>query len=1522
MLRLSAASRGAPPDASPPAPGGLRPDRSAAPAAGRPAALPCASGLRGLLRARGARAFGAIAIALSVLATSAPARAQTSTCPEPDLTDRTEVWSGTVTVGSSGTTFGFDTSTSGATHGALSDTEFDLGSATHTIDGLIVNNMGTLGFSLTSFLPSTLEEMLKLHVCGTANDLDAAGQTISRLSTYFWTSTGLDWSAATTIEAALSAPAPTVSIAGASATEGSAIGFTVRLSEPTAYDVTVSYTASTESDDTALGSSGTDYMATTGTVTIEATETEATFSVLTTGDTLDEDNETFTVTLTSSSLGFENIEVMAKGTIEDNDDPQTFLGGTVPAAGEAAGDFEIPVTIVASGRTVSMDWTTADGTATAGEDFTAASGTLTFPPGDTEKTITVTIVDDLLDEEDKEDFSIQFSNPSNITAQNASIAVIIEDNEAQPKATLELSLSPLPEDGGSSMVTATLDGASSVETTITVTASPVLPAVSSDFELSSNKVLTIAAGQKTSTGTVTIEAHDNDVYEPGKTVTVAGTVQNTIGVTAPESLTLGIDEDESQPTTVTLSLDKTVVAENETSEAARRVTVTARLDTARPEATDVEISVSGHTASAGDFTEVQDFTITIPATVKSATETFLLAPVNDITDEPHETVTVTATTDAAGLTVEPAQGLTVTIRDDDDTPVATLALSSSSISENGGSSTVTASLDRPSSEETTITVTASPVSPAESSEFMLSPDPAVLTIAAGALTSTGPVTVTAQDDMLADGTTEVTVSGQAVNSQGITGPDDAVLTIADDESASTQVNLTVSPESMPEDTFSAFLRVTAKLIGDRLATDTVIKVQVQDDTAVAGQDFTAVPVSFDITIPANQRSSFEDFRFTPIDDRIDETNETVLVVGTAPGLQVNPATVAIEDNDPTPTMMLVLTPTSISESGGTSTVTASLDRLSSKETTITVSAVSPASADDFILSEDRILTIAAGELTSTGTVTITAQNNDVASGDTTVTVSGAAENALGIEQPGPVTLTITDNDSPSGSATVTISPKVVSEGTSEEVTITATLDAAPLAFDVNLEISLFSTTAISGEDYVEVNDFVLTIEAGQRSGSATFTFTAVDDGLYEQDEETVAVLVNNPVENDDEEYIRPIVAHGTWLTITNIQRSPRVSLVLSFDSIGENGGSTEVVAIVWPPSFAVIDIEVSASPVSPAVDEDFVLTGSTLRIEAGMRGSSESELVWLTAQDNSVYQTGKAVTIRGVASSSAEIGLQPNPVSVTIVEDDTKSSQVELLLSKDTVREDATGSDREVTVTARLDNAARPNTTEVTVTGTGAAEVQPVNVTILPGETAGMATLTLEPLDDNIDAPNRTVTVRGMTTSRGLALVPENGLTVTVEDDELTPVATLVLTPDQIRETNESSTVTATLTGPSSEATTLMVSAEAGGVADDDDFTLSGSTLTIAAGQTTSTGSVTIASHDNMFAEAAKSVTVSASAQNTQGVTGPDDVILPITDDESPSTAVVLAVSPASVPEGAGASGRSIEVTASLDGAALMSDRP
>ena len=361
------------------------------------------------------------------------------------------------------------------------------------------------------------------------------------------------------------------------------------------------------------------------------------------------------------------------------------------------------------------------------------------------------------------------------------VGLTLTDDEDAPTVTMAVAPASISENVAISTVTATLSHPSSAATTITVSVTPVQPAVAGDYTLSTADTLIVAAGQTTSTGTVTITTVDNAVTSGNKTVTVSSTVGNSVGAGSVTDATLTIIDDEAAQ--VTLVLSPASISEN-----AEVSTITATLDRTVAAATTITVSAEAVSpAEASDFTLSGATTLTIAANVATSTGTVTITAVNNTTDAPDKRVTVSATVAGGNMAVL-SSSETLTITDDDQAPDVTLVLTPSSISENAEVSTVSATLSHPSSAITTITVSAEAVSPATASDFTLS-SADTLIIAASETTSTGTVTITAADnDARADEKT-VTVSATANNTQGITAPSPVTLTITDDETPSANLDV-------------------------------------------------------------------------------------------------------------------------------------------------------------------------------------------------------------------------------------------------------------------------------------------------------------------------------------------------------------------------------------------------------------------------------------------------------------------------------------------------------------------------------------------------------------------------------------------------------------------------------------------------------------------------------------------------------------------------------------------------------------
>jgi hypothetical protein len=187
---------------------------------------------------------------------------------------------------------------------------------------------------------------------------------------------------------------PNLSINDVTVTEGNAgtraATFTVTLSAPSSEAVTVAYETS---DDTATAD---DYRAASGTLTFAPGQTEKTITVLVNGDRLGEANETFAVNL-SSPTNATISDGQGIGTILDNE-PRISISDVTKAEGKKGRTtlFTFTVTLsVPYDQPVTMSFRTVNGTAkTSDSDYVAKSGTLTFAPGETTKTITITVKGD------------------------------------------------------------------------------------------------------------------------------------------------------------------------------------------------------------------------------------------------------------------------------------------------------------------------------------------------------------------------------------------------------------------------------------------------------------------------------------------------------------------------------------------------------------------------------------------------------------------------------------------------------------------------------------------------------------------------------------------------------------------------------------------------------------------------------------------------------------------------------------------------------------------------------------------------------------------------------------------------------------------------------------------------------------------------------------------------------------------------------------------------------------------------
>ena len=437
---------------------------------------------------------------------------------------------------------------------------------------------------------------------------------------------------------------PSFAIGNAAAvTEGGQLMFTVTKTGGTSVSSSVNYATA---DGTAI--SGSDYTAASGTLTFAAGETTKTIPVSTIDDNVIESAETVLVNLSSPTNGATITTAQGSGTINDND--ASFAIGNAAAVTEGG---TLSYTVTKTGGTsgsFSVNYATANGSAMAGSDYTAASGTLTFAAGETTKTITVATIDDSV-VESAETVLVNLSSPTNgatITAAQGSGT--INDNDV----AFAISNATGAMEGGTLTFTVTKAGTTSSSYSVNYATANGTATSGSDYTATSG-TLTFLPGDTTKT--ITVATIDDSVVEPAETVlmNLSAPTGNATITTAQGSATI-IDND------VSFAISNAAAV---TEGGTLTFTVT------RSGTTSSGFSVNYATAS-GTATSGSDFTATsgtLTFLASETTKTITVATIDDSIIESAETMLVNLSSPTGGATITTPQG-SGTINDNDSGPVA------------------------------------------------------------------------------------------------------------------------------------------------------------------------------------------------------------------------------------------------------------------------------------------------------------------------------------------------------------------------------------------------------------------------------------------------------------------------------------------------------------------------------------------------------------------------------------------------------------------------------------------------------------------------------------------------------------------------------------------------------------------------------------------------------------------------------------------------------------------------------------
>ena len=431
------------------------------------------------------------------------------------------------------------------------------------------------------------------------------------------------------------------------------------------------------------------------------------------------------------------------------------------------------------------------------------------------------------------------------------------------------------------------------------------------------------------------------------------------------------------------------------------------------------------------------------------------------------------------------------------------------------------------------------------------------------------------------------------------------------------------------------------------------------------------------------------------------------------------------------TIALVVSPESVPEGGGSTTITVTAISSGSLSYApllpITVTGSGTEGATDFIAVADFNLTLPANEQEITGTFTLTPIDDLV--DETTETITIRSTNALVTQ---PATLTLTDDDAAPTGFTLSVHPTSVDEGDGNTtITLTGTVTGgttyhAAQLLDIKVEGS--GNTGVVG--FTPVTGVALFIAPETLQNSITFTLSPVDNTDQDADE-TITISSTSP-----------LVSDSATITLTDNDGIP-ITLSVSPASVSEGDGSITITVTATSTTVftdsQVLPLTVTGSGITTAVDFSPV-SGFDLTLPVNTTTVNGSFI--LTPADDPVDEIDE---ILSVSSSSVLVG---NAVTVTLQDDDVAPEGIVLSVNPDDIREDDGATT--ITVTATVDGDTRyadEKVLNVTLTGTGVAgavdytTIQEFWMTVSAEAASGIAGIILTPENDEEGEADETITV-------------------------------------------------------------------------------------------------------------------------------------------------------------------------------------
>ena len=684
---------------------------------------------------------------------------------------------------------------------------------------------------------------------------------------------------------------------------------------------------------------------------------------------------------------------------------------------------------------VSVDFATLNGSALAGSDYLAASGTIVLGVGRLTTTLTLTVFGDL-DTEANETFTVQFTNGNRVLIGTSSATVTIVNDDTGVLVTPAATDANGSEQGPDPLVfTVTRTGPATsalivnVSWTGTAASSDYNVAVSGGTLSADRSTLTIAAGSFVAT--LTITPVNDTVFEPTESVTLtvlAGTGYTANAASAAGNIAdndVGISVAPFDATGAEPGSDVIVFTVTRSGPTTGTTTVNLTWTGTATLTTDYTVGFSG----TGISMAANRLTLTFAAGATTATLT--LTPVDDNVFEGTETATLTIVSGTGYTVVSPASA-SGTVADNEVAPTVSAAVTDGTGSETAGdpivftvtrSGTTTGTTTVNLTWTGTATLTSDYTVAVSGTGVTISTDRLTLTFAAGATTAT--LTITPVNDTVVDINETVIMTIVAGTGYTVGASASATGTIADNDTAIS----VAATDGTGSETVGDPIVFTVTRSGITTGTTTVNLTWT--GTATLTTDYTVAVSGANVTISTNRLTltfapgaTTATLTITPVDDAIIEGPESLtMTIASGTGYTVgtpSTASATISDNDFPPSVSAAVTDGTGSEApgdpivftvsrSGITTGTSSVNLTWTGTATLTTDYTVAVSGTGVTLSTDRLtLTFAAGA--TTATLTITPVNDTAVEGPESLTMTIASGTGYTVGSPSAATGTVNDND--------------------------------------------------------------------------------------------------------------------------------------------------------------------------------------------------------------------------------------------------------------------------------------------------------------------------------------------------------------------------------------------------------------------------------------------------------------------------------------------------------------------------------